>query len=206
MFFQRIKTPGIAHSAYILGEGGEAVVVDPRRDVDDYLRLARENKLTIDQLASVGKRLLGFATGLAFGALLQRGRLSRHDVILSQLLLRDGYIVKTMATAVAVGAVGLHQLERRGITAKDVKPMKVGGVTLGAVLFGTGLAVAGYCPGTSLAAFRRGSTRRARDCPRHARRGRSLRLPVPAPGSAHRRRGDLGKRTLSSLTETAAAQ
>lgn len=107
-------------------------------------------------LASGGKRLLGFATGLAFGALLQRGRLSRHDVILGQLLLRDGYIVKTMATAVAVGAVGLHELERRGITAKDVKPMKVGGVTLGAVLFGTGLAVAGYCPGTSVAAFGEG--------------------------------------------------
>jgi hydroxyacylglutathione hydrolase len=47
MFFQRIKTPGIAHSAYILGESGEAVVVDPRRDVDEYLRVARENKLTI---------------------------------------------------------------------------------------------------------------------------------------------------------------
>jgi hydroxyacylglutathione hydrolase len=47
MFFQRIKTPGIAHSAYLLGEGGEALVVDPRRDVDEYLRLARENKLTI---------------------------------------------------------------------------------------------------------------------------------------------------------------
>jgi hydroxyacylglutathione hydrolase len=47
MFFQRIKTPGIAHSAYVLGEGGEAVVVDPRRDVDEYLRLARENDLTI---------------------------------------------------------------------------------------------------------------------------------------------------------------
>ena len=55
-------------------------------------------------LGSTGKRLLGLATGLAFGALLQRGRLSRHEVILGQLLLRDGRVVKTMATAVAVGA------------------------------------------------------------------------------------------------------
>lgn len=47
MFFARIKTPGIAHCAYVIGDGGEAVVVDPRRDVDEYLRLARENKLTI---------------------------------------------------------------------------------------------------------------------------------------------------------------
>ncbi len=47
MFFQRVKTPGIAHAAYVIGEGGEAAVVDPRRDVDEYLRVARENKLTI---------------------------------------------------------------------------------------------------------------------------------------------------------------
>src|SRR5687767_13350856 len=47
MFFQRVKTPGIAHAAYVIGEGGEAAVVDPRRDVDEYLRFARENKLTI---------------------------------------------------------------------------------------------------------------------------------------------------------------
>lgn len=47
MFFQRIKTPGLAHVAYLLGDEGEAVVVDPRRDVDEYLELARNQKLTI---------------------------------------------------------------------------------------------------------------------------------------------------------------
>lgn len=48
MFFQRLKTRGLGHNAYVLGCGdGLAVVIDPRRDVDDYLRLARENDLTI---------------------------------------------------------------------------------------------------------------------------------------------------------------
>jgi hydroxyacylglutathione hydrolase len=47
MFFQRIKTPGIAHAAYVLGNKGEAVVVDPRRDIDEYLRVAREQSLAI---------------------------------------------------------------------------------------------------------------------------------------------------------------
>ena len=45
--FERIKTPGIAHVAYFLGAKGEALVVDPRRDVDEYLKIARKNKLTI---------------------------------------------------------------------------------------------------------------------------------------------------------------
>lgn len=107
-------------------------------------------------LESTGKRVLGLVTGLAFGALLQRGRVSRYEVIIEQLLLRDGRVVKTMASAVAVGALGIHALARKGVVAKEIKPMKVGGVTIGAVLFGAGLALTGYCPGTSLAAVGEG--------------------------------------------------
>lgn len=47
MIFKRIKTPGIAHSAYLFGEKGEAALVDPRRDIDEYLQLARSEDLTI---------------------------------------------------------------------------------------------------------------------------------------------------------------
>lgn len=157
-------------------------------------------------LASTGKRVLGLATGLAFGALLQRGRVSRHETIVGQLLLRDHYVVKTMATAVAVGALGLYVLERKGITAKDVKPMKVGGVTLGAVLFGTGLAVAGYCPGTSVAALGEGR-RDALATIVGMLAGASMfvalyprLVPIIDAG------GDLGKRTLPSLVKRATAE
>jgi hydroxyacylglutathione hydrolase len=47
MFFRKIKTPGLAHNAYLLGDAREAVIVDPRRDLDEYLQVARENKLVI---------------------------------------------------------------------------------------------------------------------------------------------------------------
>ena len=48
MFFQRLKTPGLGHNSYVLAcVDWLAVVIYPRRDVDDYLRLARENHLTI---------------------------------------------------------------------------------------------------------------------------------------------------------------
>ena len=47
MIFERIKTPGIAHVAYLIGNKGEAAVVDPRRDVEEYLTLARKHKVTI---------------------------------------------------------------------------------------------------------------------------------------------------------------
>jgi hydroxyacylglutathione hydrolase len=51
MFFQRLKTPGLGHNAYVLGcGGGLAIVVDPRRDVEEYLRVARENDLTVSHV------------------------------------------------------------------------------------------------------------------------------------------------------------
>lgn len=47
MFFQLIKTPGLAHHAYLLGDKDNAILVDPRRDIDEYLKLARDNDLLI---------------------------------------------------------------------------------------------------------------------------------------------------------------
>lgn len=72
MFFQRLKTPGLGHNSYVLECGdGLAVVIDPRRDVDDYLCLARENGLSIAYVLEThrqedfefGSRALVLATG-----------------------------------------------------------------------------------------------------------------------------------------------
>lgn len=42
MFLKRIRSEGLAHISYFLESDGEAAVIDPRRDVDDYLTLAKE--------------------------------------------------------------------------------------------------------------------------------------------------------------------
>jgi hydroxyacylglutathione hydrolase len=48
MLVTRLKTPGLGQNSYVLSCGdGLAIVVDPRRDVDEYLRVARENDLSI---------------------------------------------------------------------------------------------------------------------------------------------------------------
>lgn len=98
------------------------------------------------------KLVLGFVSGLIFGFLLQKGRVAKYHVILGQLLLKDATVIKIMATAIVVGAVGVYALAAANLASLHVKPLQVGGVILGAVLFGLGLAVFGYCPGTSLAA------------------------------------------------------
>jgi hydroxyacylglutathione hydrolase len=72
MYFERVKTPGLGHNAYVLGCGeGLAVVIDPRRDVEKYLCLAREEGLSIAYVLEThrqedfefGSRALAEATG-----------------------------------------------------------------------------------------------------------------------------------------------
>jgi hydroxyacylglutathione hydrolase len=41
MFVHRVETPGLAHWSYYIEDSGEAIVVDPRLDVDIYVDLAR---------------------------------------------------------------------------------------------------------------------------------------------------------------------
>jgi hydroxyacylglutathione hydrolase len=41
MLLERIESKGLAHYSYLVGDGGEAVLIDPHRDVDDYLALVK---------------------------------------------------------------------------------------------------------------------------------------------------------------------
>lgn len=98
------------------------------------------------------KLALGLLTGIVFGFLLQKGRAAKYEIIVGQFRLRDWTVVKIMGTAVIVGSVGVAALVQAGVTTLSVKPMLFGGVLVGAALFGAGLAILGYCPGTSIAA------------------------------------------------------
>jgi hydroxyacylglutathione hydrolase len=42
MLFRRVKSHGVAHNSYFIADGGEALVIDPRRDIEVYLALARK--------------------------------------------------------------------------------------------------------------------------------------------------------------------
>jgi uncharacterized protein len=96
--------------------------------------------------------ILGFVTGLLFGFLLQKGRVAKYQVILGQLLLKDWTVLKIMLTAIAVGAPGVYMVVEFQMANLHIKPMQPGGVVVGGILFGIGLAILGYCPGTCVAA------------------------------------------------------
>jgi len=100
---------------------------------------------------------LGLLFGFAFGWLLQRGRVANANVIINQFRLRDFTVIKVMLTAIVVGGIGVLLLHQGGHAAYHIKPANLLGVGLGALLFGIGMAVSGYCPGTGLAAMGSGS-------------------------------------------------
>lgn len=47
MIFNRIKSEGLSHFSYFLGSSNEAVVIDPRRDCQIYIDLAKTEKMKI---------------------------------------------------------------------------------------------------------------------------------------------------------------
>ena len=47
MFIQQLYTGCLSEAAYYIESNGEAAVVDPLRDIDDYLQIAHERKTTI---------------------------------------------------------------------------------------------------------------------------------------------------------------
>ena len=50
MFLEKIKTPGLSHLSYIIGSGGKAAVIDPRRDCEVYVEKARAEGLEITHI------------------------------------------------------------------------------------------------------------------------------------------------------------
>jgi hydroxyacylglutathione hydrolase len=73
MFFQHIYEKGLAQASYLVGcqATGEAIVIDPRRDIDVYLEIADREKLKITKITEThihadflsGSRELAAVTG-----------------------------------------------------------------------------------------------------------------------------------------------
>lgn len=104
----------------------------------------------------VMKLLLGLVTGLIFGFLLQKGAVTKYPVIVGQFLLRDFTVMKVMLTAVVVGGIGVYALNAAGLATLHVKPAQLVAVAVGGLVFGVGMALLGYCPGTGVGAAAEG--------------------------------------------------
>lgn len=110
--------------------------------------------MTSSGLTSV---LLALAVGFAFGWFLHRGKVTDSNVVCDQFRFRDFTVLKIMLSAIVVGGAGVLVLVHSGHAHYYVKDANLLAVVAGAVLFGAGMVLYGYCPGTGLAALATGS-------------------------------------------------
>lgn len=95
---------------------------------------------------------LGLFSGIIFGFIIQRvGATDAHRMARSHLML-DSDIPRFMILAVALSALGVFGLQSVGVGRTLPLPVSIIATGLGAVIFGIGWGLAGYCPGTTWAA------------------------------------------------------
>ena len=71
MFVEKVKSEGLAHLSWVIGDGAQAAVIDPRRDIGIYLDIARQHNVQITHVLEThrnedlvsGAPLLGRETG-----------------------------------------------------------------------------------------------------------------------------------------------
>lgn len=101
--------------------------------------------------------VLAVIFGFAFGWLLHRGKVTNYNTIINQFRMRDFTVLKVMMTAIIVGGVGVLVLTDIGLAKWHIRDANMLGTVIGAAIFGVGMVLYGYCPGTGVAAIATGS-------------------------------------------------
>ncbi|MFK5952841.1 MAG: YeeE/YedE thiosulfate transporter family protein [Desulfobacterium sp.] len=98
---------------------------------------------------------LAIILGILFGFALQRVGATNPQNIINMMRLKDLHLMKAIFFAIGISSTLLFLLMSIGVIDAGHLSVKSSyiGVILGGALLGLGFAVAGYCPGTSLAAL-----------------------------------------------------
>jgi uncharacterized membrane protein YedE/YeeE len=95
--------------------------------------------------------------GVLFGFVLSRARATDYDTIVAMFRLTDLHLAFVIGLAIATAALGFWLLRRAGGLTPSGDPIEFrkkpwhAGAALGGLVFGTGWALTGACPGTALA-------------------------------------------------------
>ena len=95
--------------------------------------------------------------GILFGSILQYANLNRYNVISGMATLENYAVAKAISVAIGVGAIIIAIEIGLGFASFHLKPLMLGGIALGGLIFGTGMAILGYCPGTLAISLGEGS-------------------------------------------------
>jgi uncharacterized protein len=95
--------------------------------------------------------LIGLATGLVFGFVLEKSRVFEPGIIVGQMQLRSFIMLKVFLAAVITGLLVLAVMHGVFGVKLSLKPLVWKADIIGGLILGAGIALAGACPGTSLA-------------------------------------------------------
>ncbi|MFA5328331.1 MAG: YeeE/YedE thiosulfate transporter family protein [Prolixibacteraceae bacterium] len=101
--------------------------------------------------------LLILILGFLFGATLQSAKLNKYNTISGMARLEDYTVAKAILVAIGIGAILLNIEIGMGFATYHVKPLILVGISLGGLIFGAGMAILGYCPGTMAISLGEGS-------------------------------------------------
>jgi hydroxyacylglutathione hydrolase len=121
MFFQHVYDKSLAQGSYIVGcqVTGESIVIDAQRDIDIYLKIAKENNLKITHIAEThihadflcGSRELASATGAKMYLSNEGGQDWQYEF--DHIGLKDGHVIK-------VGNLSLEVMHTPGHTPESI--------------------------------------------------------------------------------------
>ncbi|MCE1199350.1 MAG: YeeE/YedE family protein [Marinilabiliales bacterium] len=101
--------------------------------------------------------MASFLLGFLFGVLLSSAKLNRFDTISGMATLENFKVAKAIALAIGVGILLINAEIGLGLASYHVKPLMLGGIVVGGLIFGIGMAILGYCPGTLMVSVGEGS-------------------------------------------------
>jgi uncharacterized membrane protein YedE/YeeE len=95
-----------------------------------------------------GSVALVFVIGILFGGIIQYARVDKFEKIAGFAMLRDTVVPKMLFLAVGLASIGLYFMIEAGYAHYHIKPILLGGLIIGGILFGVSMAIFGKCPGT----------------------------------------------------------
>jgi uncharacterized protein len=96
----------------------------------------------------------GLFAGIVFGFLLRKAHVTRSHVIIGQLLLKDFTVMKVMITALIVGSAAIYGARLFDpALSLEISSTTLLASLLGGGIFGVGMAILGFCPGTAVGAL-----------------------------------------------------
>ena len=97
------------------------------------------------------------AIGFVFGLIIQWSRVDTYDKIAGFAMLKGFKVPKMLFFSIGIAAVGLYFMIKMGWAHYHIKPIMLGGLILGGIIFAVGMAILGLCPGTGPVAVSEGN-------------------------------------------------